>query len=359
MFESILYKLRSGFYNALKSNMRVNLVYILLVLLLLGLFVISFLCGRYSTVTLNKVLRVILHSMFSGIPQTWTQAEAAVIMEFRFPRILASVIVGASLAMAGSTYQVVFSNPVASPDTLGVSNGASFGAVVGILIGASAFGVKIFAFLAGCFVIVLVYMLTYLLDKKKWNITYLLLIGMVISSIFSGMLSVLKYIADPESELPQITYWLMGSFSNVSRTDLGYVLLFFLIGTIPLLMLRWRINLLELDDNEAKTIGVNIVFLRIIVLCSATLLTASSTAITGGISWVGLFIPHIARSLVGNDFRRVLPVSALLGGIFILGMDDLARTLSANELPISVLTSIVGAPLFFVIIAKKRKEHQL
>lgn len=326
---------------------------------LIALFGVSFLCGRYSSVSLNNIPLVLLDTIFPGIPQTWTQAEAAVILEFRFPRILAAILVGASLAMSGATYQVLFSNPVASPDTLGVSNGASFGAVIGILLGLNAFGIKISAFLAGCIVILLVYVLTSLLGKSKWNITYLLLIGMIISSVFSGLLSVLKYVADPESELPQITYWLMGSFANVSRSDLGYVLLFFALGTIPLVLLRWRINLLELDDSEAKTIGVNVVGLRIIAIACATLLTASSTAITGGISWVGLFIPHIARALVGSDFRRVLPVSALLGALFLLGMDDLARSISVNELPISVLTSIVGAPMFFIIIARKRREYQL
>lgn len=326
---------------------------------LIVLFCVSFLIGRYSSISAENVPKILLQTFIPDIQQTWTQAEASVVLEFRFPRILAAILVGSTLGMSGATYQVLFSNPVASPDTLGVSNGASFGAVIGILLGFNAFGVKISAFLAGCLVILLVYVLTSLLGKSKWNITYLLLIGMIISSVFSGLLSILKYVADPESQLPQITYWLMGSFANVSRSDLGYVLLFFALGTIPLVLLRWRINLLELDDSEAKTIGINVVGLRIIAIACATLLTASSTAITGGISWVGLFIPHIARALVGSDFRRVLPVSALLGALFLLGMDDLARSISVNELPISVLTSIVGAPMFFIIIARKRKEYQL
>lgn len=341
------------------NGLSFHLIFAFLITILIIMFIVSFLCGRYSSVSLTNVSLIFLNAIFPNIPQTWTQAEAAVILDFRFPRILAAILVGASLAMSGATYQVLFSNPVASPDTLGVSNGASFGAVIGILLGVNTFGVKISAFMAGCLVILMVYALTSLLGKNKWNITYLLLVGMIISSVFSGLLSILKYVADPESQLPQITYWLMGSFGNVSRSDLGYVLLFFALGTIPLVLLRWRINLLELDDSEAKTIGVNIVGLRIIAIACATLLTASSTAITGGISWVGLFIPHIARALVGSDYRRVLPMSALLGALFLLGMDDLARTISVNELPISVLTSIVGAPMFFIIIARKRREYQL
>lgn len=342
-----------------KAAASFRLVCAVLMVSLIGLFGASFLCGRYSSVSPADIPLVLLHTIFPDIPQTWTQADAAVILEFRFPRILAAVLVGASLAISGATYQVLFSNPVASPDTLGVSNGASFGAVIGILLGASTFGIKISAFVVGCLAILLVYALTSLLGKSKWNITYLLLVGMIISSVFSGLLSILKYAADPESQLPQITYWLMGSFGNVSRSDLGYVLLFFALGTIPLVLLRWRVNLLELDDSEARTIGVNIAGLRIVVIACATLLTASSTAVTGGISWVGLFIPHIARAIVGSDYRRVLPVSALLGLLFLLGMDDLARTISVNELPISILTSIVGAPIFFIIIAGKRREYQL
>lgn len=342
-----------------KKSKSFKAVYALLITALIVLFGVSFLCGRYSTISPSNIPLVLLNAIFPNIPQTWTQTEAAVILEFRLPRIFAAILVGASLSMSGATYQVLFSNPIASPDTLGVSNGASLGAVIGILIGVNAFGIKMSAFLAGCIVILLVYLLTSFLGKSKRNITYLLLIGMIISSVFSGFLSILKYVADPESQLPQITYWLMGSFSNVSRSDLGYVLLFFILGTVPLVLLRWRINLLELDDNEAKTIGVGVMRLRIIAIACATLLTASSTAITGGISWVGLFIPHIARSLIGSDFRRVLPVSALLGALFLLGMDDLARTISVNELPISVLTSIVGAPIFFFIVARRRSEYHI
>lgn len=343
----------------IENRVSFRILWIVLLLALSGLLVASFVCGRYTSVSIKNIPLVLLRSIFSGIPQTWTQTEAAVILEFRFPRIMASILVGASLAMSGATYQVLFSNPVASPDTLGVSNGASFGAVIGILLGASSFGVKISAFFAGCIVIMMVYVLAHLLGEEKLSISYLLLVGMIISSVFSGLLSVLKYVADPESQLPQITYWLMGSFSNVSRSDLGYVVLFFVLGAVPLAFLRWRINLLELDVNEAKTIGVNIIGLRATVILCATLLTASSTAITGGISWVGLFIPHIARMLVGNDFRRVLPISALLGAIFLLTMDDLARMISVNELPISVLTSIIGAPVFFMIISAKRRMHRL
>lgn len=331
-----------------------RLLYCILAAILVMTIGVSFLIGRYH-LSLSNVPRILLHEFIPGITQTWTPTEAAVVLEFRFPRIFAAVFVGAALAMSGATYQVIFSNPVASPDTLGVSSGAAFGAVIGMLISVGSVGVKVSAFFWGCIAVLLVHVLTYFIGKDRWNITFLLLIGMIISSVFSGLLSVLKYVADPDSQLPQITYWLMGSFSNVQRADLGYYSLFFFVGTMPLILLRWRVNLLELDSHEAKTMGINIIALRTVSIASATLLTAASTAITGGISWVGLFIPHIARALVGSDYRRVLPVSAMIGGVFLLCMDNLARSLSVNELPISILTSLIGAPIFFVIIAKRKK----
>lgn len=342
-----------------RKNTSFYIICAVLVVLLAGLFLLSFLCGRYTAVSITNIPKILLQPFFSDIPQAWTQAEASVIREFRFPRIIAAMLVGASLSLSGASYQAVFSNPVASPDTLGVSNGAAFGAVIAILLGASSFTVKISAFFLGCLSVALVYGLTNLLGKDKRNITYLLLTGMIASSVFSGLLSILKYVADPESQLPQITYWLMGSFANASSSDLVYFFCLFLLGSFPLVLLRWQINLLELDDSEAKTMGINIVGIRLTLIVCATLLTASSTAITGGINWVGLFIPHIARMLVGNDSRKVFPVSALLGALFLLGMDDLARTISANEIPISVMTSIIGAPIFFVVIAKKRRAYRL
>ena len=329
-------------------------IYFALTIALFLVMAVSFMCGRYN-LRLAALPRILLHELFPSIPKTWSKVEAAVVLDFRLPRIIAAVFVGAALSMSGATYQIVFSNPVASPDTLGVSSGAAFGAVIGMLSGIGAFAIKISAFFAGCIGVILVHVLTYAIGRDKRNITYLLLTGMIISSVFSGLLSVLKYVADPDSQLPQITYWLMGSFSNVRQPDLGYYLLFFFVGAMPLVLLRWRVNLLELDYQEAKTMGINVVVLRTTVIACATLLTAASTAITGGISWVGLFIPHIARALVGSDYRRVLPVSALLGGIFLLSMDNLARTISVNELPISIMTSLIGAPVFFAIIAKRKK----
>ena len=193
--------------------------------------------------------------------------------------------------------------------------------------------------------------------NNKRNLTvFLILIGMVVSSLFSAALSVLKYVADPVDQLPKITYWLMGSMSNVRPADLSYCVIFFLIGCTPLFLLRWRLNILSLSDTEAKSIGVNIYYLRLVSIVCATLLTSSSVAMTGGISWIGLVIPHIARLLVGNDSRKLLPASALLGGIFLLAMDDIARTITVYELPISILTSLFGAPMFFAILLWRRKQ---
>lgn len=331
-----------------------RVVYTTLLALLLISFFASFLCGRYSAVTPANIPKVLLRCVFPAIEETWTITEAAVILEFRLPRIIASIMVGAALAMSGAAYQALFSNPVASPDTLGVSSGAAFGAALGIILSFGSFGMKISAFAFGCLAVFVVYLLSTLITRGRGETLYLLLIGMVVTAVFSALLAILKYVADPESQLPQITYWLMGSFGNVSLNDVRHYSIFFLTGSIPLFLLRWRINLLSLSNYEAKAIGENTNVLRVITILCATMLTAASTAITGGVSWVGLIIPHIARLLVGYDFKRVLPTSALIGSVFLLLMDDLARTVSVNELPISVLTSIVGAPIFFIVLTKFR-----
>lgn len=338
------------------SNKRFIIIFgTLFAILVITLFV-SFLCGRFSGVSPDNTLKIILHRIFPGIPNTWTATEEAVVMQLRLPRIIAAMMIGTALALSGSAYQALFANPIASPDTLGVSHGASFGAVLGILLNFGNFGMKISAFAIGCIAVSIVYFFASLITRGRNLTIYLLLIGMVVSSMFSAFVSVIKYVADPENQLPQITYWLLGSLNKITLDDIPYYSVFFLMGIIPLLLLSWRMNLLSLSDYEARSIGENTNALRTITILCATLLTAASTAMTGGISWIGLIIPHIARLLVGNDFRKVLPVCALLGSSFLLLMDDLARSISTNEIPISILTSLVGAPVFFVILIKNRRS---
>ena len=327
----------------------------LLLIIVIAVF-ISLCIGRFTQVSIAAIPKILLHKVFPSIRQTWSATEENVIIYLRLPRIIAALIVGASLAISGVSYQSLFKNPVASSDTLGVTASASFGAILGMLFNVSPVGVKLIAFVVGCIVVMGVFLIASKLSGGRNLTVFLILIGMVASSVFQACLSVLKYIADPIDQLPKITYWLMGSFSNVTLSDLPFCILFFLIGATPLLLLRWRQNLLLLSDYEAKSVGENINRLRLITVVCATLLTASTVAMTGGIGWVGLVIPHIARMVVGSDSRKLLPASALMGSLFLLVMDDIARSASVYELPISVLTSLVGAPIFFAIMIRNRRQ---
>ena len=318
------------------------------ILLLLILF--SFALGRFTKINIFDIPKILINQLFSVFKKTWTDVDESVVINLRFPRIIASVIVGASLAISGAAYQALFSNPIASSDSLGVSSSAAFGAVLGFLLNLGAIFVKGLAFIVGCMSVFSIYFISARMNKRRNLTVFLILIGMIISSLFGALLSILKYIADPIDQLPKITYWLLGSMSNVRLSDMYFCVAFFVVGVLPLFLMRWRLNLLALSDAEAKSIGENMNALRFTTIICATLLTASAVAMTGGISWVGLVIPHIARLLVGNDTRKLLPVSALLGGVFLLAMDDLARSISVYELPISILTSLFGAPIFFVIL---------
>lgn len=322
---------------------------LLFICLLIVSVILSFIFGRYSKVSSSDVIYLALNKIFMTSFQVDETAEL-VISELRFPRIIGACMIGASLALSGTAYQALFGNPIASPDTLGVSNSSSFAAVLGIILGASGLTTKILSFIVGTVTVLLVFFLANKLSKGKNLTTYLLLIGMVVSALFSALLSILKYVADPDDKLPQITYWLMGSLSKITNDDIKIYGIIFLVGSIPLIFLRWRLNILSLSDSEIRSIGQNAIVLRIAVVICSTLLTASATSITGGISWVGLIIPHVVRRIVGTDFRYVVPLSCTLGALFLLIMDDIARSISVNELPISILTSLVGAPLFFIVL---------
>lgn len=333
-----------------------TVLYVSLLLMLFILMTVSFYVGRYSGINPLDIPLILLRRLFPFISKDWTDAAEAVIMNLRLPRIVAAVIVGASLAISGASYQSLFANPVASSDTLGVSASAAFGAVLGILFNASEFGIKIISFVVGCVAVAFVFLFASKISKGRNLTIYLILIGMVVSSVFQAFLSLLKYVADPEDQLPKITYWLMGSFSNVGLEDLPYCVGCFIWGILPLILLRWRLNLLSVSDYESKSMGENVNLLRLITVLCATLLTSSSVAMTGGISWIGLIVPHISRLIVGNDTKHLLPTSALLGAIFLLLVDDLARGITVYELPISVITSLVGAPIFFVLLLQNRER---
>lgn len=337
-----------------KFNLNYKLLCVLLFFLSIFAAIVSLSIGRYTNIQLNEIPNILYRAFFlyeSG------DAEVNVLLNLRLPRIVAALFVGASLAIAGTVFQALFSNPIASPDTLGVTQGTSFGAVIGILFGFSSLGMKATAFVIGFFTVIIVYYLSNKISSGRKITLYLLLIGMIFSSIFQAFISLVKYIADPDNQLPQITYWLMGSFSKVSIEDLLPLIIFFFVGATPLYLIRWKLNILTLPTEEAEALGLNVKVLMLLSILCSTLLTSISTTITGGIAWFALLVPHIVRIIVGNDFKKILPVSAFMGSFVMVIMDTISRSISIQELPISIITSLIGAPLFFIILIFKRRSN--
>jgi iron complex transport system permease protein len=280
-----------------------------------------------------------------------------VIFQIRLPRITAAVLVGAALAAAGATYQSLFRNPLASPDILGVSAGAGLGAAAGIFLSLPVAGIQLLAFAFGSFTVLLVYVISRAVRGHD-PVLVLVLAGVVMGTLAGSCISLLKYLADPYDQLPAITFWLLGSLNAVNPADMQVSLLLVGLGLVPLYLLRWRMNLMSLGDEEARALGVNAGRLRLVFIMSATLVTASAVSISGVIGWVGLMIPHIARLLVGPDFARLLPTSMLLGAAYLLGVDDLARTIGEVEISLGILTAFLGAPFFLWLLAHSRRGWQ-
>ena len=334
---------------AFRGARRAMLCIFLLSGLLAALFLASFVIGRYD-VPLGQVMRILL-SPFLPLEETWAPSMRAAIINIRLPRIALACLVGCSLALAGTAYQSVFQNPMAAPDILGASSGACFGAALAILLGFSRGGVTLMAFVFSLLTVALVYLIG--MKTRGSRVVSILLAGVMVSSLFSAGTSYIKLVADPSNELPAITYWMMGSLSGTRLSDVSFALIPMLIGAAPLLLLRWRINILTLGEEEAATLGVNTGLLRLIVVLCATFLTAASVAVSGMIGWVGLVIPHMSRKLVGNDCRVLLPTSMIMGAGFLLLVDNVSRNLLATEIPIGILTAFVGAPFFIYLMTRK------
>lgn len=304
--------------------------------------------GRFE-VEFMTVVKILASHVFP-IEQTWTQMEYNVVMTVRLPRIILALLVGAGLSISGAAFQGMFANPLVSADILGVAAGAGFGASIGILLFGNGFMTQIMALLFGLAAIGFTYMIGGV--GKSLPIFMLVLAGVVTSALFNALISLTKFLADPEEKLPAITYWLMGSLGTASYHDLYLAGPFLFIGMAILLALRWRINLLTLPDDEAKSLGISVNGLKWLVITGATLCTAAAVAIAGIVGWVGLIIPHIARMFVGNNNDKVLPMSLALGGAYLLIIDTLARSLTAAEIPLSILTAIVGAPFFAYLLRR-------
>lgn len=332
----------------MKKKLSYGGIILVLAVILLVTIVGSVTLGRYPIGI--RELCGIIGSRFVNIEPFWSGTQESLLMNHRLPRIILACLVGCSLAAAGASYQGVFQNPMAAPDILGASSGAAFGAALAILLDLGGTWIMVFAF-AGSVATVLLVM--YIGNRARGKrVLGLILAGIMVSSLISSGTSMIKLVADPEDQLPAITYWLMGSLNGTKPQDVWFALVPMTIGLLPLLLLRWRINILTLGDEEARTMGVNAKNLRTTVILSATLVTASAVSVSGVIGWVGLVIPHLTRRLVGNNYRHLMPASMLLGAVFLLLVDNLSRNLFATEIPIGILTSFIGAPFFLYLITR-------
>lgn len=325
---------------------------ILLLILPIVVVIISMGIGRMNISPIE-----VLKSTFEkfGYGYTVNSQTEIVLWTIRFPRILLALLVGAGLSVAGCAFQSLFSNPLATPDTLGVASGASFGAALGILLGFSLIGIQFCALILGMFAV----FLTYISGTGKGNtMNTIVLAGIMIGSLFSALVSFVKFVADTETQLPAITYWLMGSLSTASYETLFLGAPFILVGMIALYLLRWRLNILMLSDDEAKSSGTNINLIRTITIIAATMITGSCVSMCGQVGWVGLIIPHMCRMKFGNNHIALVPASISIGAIFMVIVDTIARSLVATEIPISILTAIIGAP-FFITLMRRSGGWQL
>lgn len=318
------------------------------VLSLAVLVALSFSVGRFA-VAPGDVLKALLAALSGGESGLAKNVEA-VVLQVRGPRVLAAMAVGAALAGAGAAYQNLFKNPLVSPDILGVSAGCALGAGLAILFGLSIVAIQGLAFAGGIAAVSLVLAVGTWVRGRDPILT-LILTGVVVGSLFGAGIALVKYLADPYNQLPAITFWLLGSFAGALPNDLAVALPVMLAGIVPLVLLRWRIDLLALSEDEARSLGLDVAKLRLAVIGCATLVTASAVAIAGVIGWVGLVIPHAARLLVGAGFARVLPLSLVLGAAFMLAVDTICRTVSATEVPPGVATAFVGTPVFILLLA--------
>lgn len=307
--------------------------------------------GKFPVDALD-IVRIVwakLTGTTSGVGGT---AEA-VIWNVRLPRVLAGLLIGAALAASGAVYQGLFHNPLVSPDVLGVSAGASLGAVIGIFISGSVVLIQMLAFLGGLAAVGLVYGLG-AGARDRDPMLILVLAGIAVGALLGAGLSLLKVLADPYNQLPAITFWLLGSLASVTSGDVKSVLPAILIGLVPMFLLRWRMNVMTLNDEEARALGVETRHMRLILIASATLMTSAAVSVCGIVGWIGLVIPHIARMIVGPNFSRLLPTSLLFGGCYLVAVDTLARSIAQIEVPLGILTASIGAPFFLWLLMTSR-----
>lgn len=330
---------------------------LLMAVILVACILLSFLFGRYP-VPFRELCGILADKFLSifglGIEPFWTDAMQAAVWNVRLPRVLMSVLVGACHSAAGAAYQGVFQNPMAAPDVLGASAGAGFGAALAIYVGLSSMYITLAAFGMSLLTVALVFWVSR--HAKGERVLGLVLAGIMVSSLFQAGTSFIKLAADPTNKLPEITYWLMGSLSGAKWSELGFVIWPMLLGLVPLFLLRWRLNVLAMGDDEARAMGVDAGRLRIWLIVAATLVTASSVSVSGMIGWVGLVIPHMVRRICGSDYRWLMPCSMLGGGTFLLIVDNVSRNVTTSGIPIGILTAFIGAPFFLWLITGRGEK---
>lgn len=337
------------------ASMRTGLALSGAAALLVVLFLAALAVGQYP-LSLGDVAAA-LRSGWGGAPPRSELAQT-VVLQVRLPRVLSAMLVGAALAAAGATYQSMFRNPLVSPDILGVSSGAGLGAVLAIFLSLPVAMIQVSSFVGGLAAVAIVYGIARAVRSVHDEVLVLVLAGVIIGALFSAGISLLTYLADPYDQLPVITFWLLGSLASARGAELWTALPSLLFGLLPLVLLRWRVNLMSLGDEEAQALGINTTVVRLALIAAATLMSAAAVSMAGMVGWVGLVVPHMARMLVGPNYARLLPVALLLGAAYLLVVDTLARNVAHIEIPLGVLNALVGAPFFLMLLARTRKTWQ-
>lgn len=329
-------------------GVRVGLLALGVAVLALG----SFALGRYS-VAPGTVVRVLADEVI-GRGGSWSPTDSDVIVQIRLPRILGALLVGAALAASGATYQCMFRNPLVSPEILGVSAAAGFGASLAVLVGVPQGVLQLLAFGFG----VLAAAVSVLIGRIVGNGSPIVLVlaGVVVGALFNALISCAQFLANPDTTLPEITYWLFGSLGRVSLGGLALPVVIVTVCLAALWVVRWPLTVLATGEDEARTLGVDRRLVWLVVIAASTLMTATAVSVAGIVGWVGLVIPHLARLIVGPSFNRLLPASALLGAGYLLAVDDVARSVTALDIPIGILTALVGAPFFVVLLARAGRQ---
>ena len=320
---------------------------VILIVLPFAAAIIALGIGRMS-IAPGEVLDVLRANLSGG--HAANELAEKTIMQLRLPRIILAVLVGAGLSVSGCAFQSLFANPLATPDTLGVASGAAFGAALGILLGFDLIGIQIMGLAMGGAAVALTWLAGS--GRDRGGLSYIVLSGIMIGSPFSALISFIKFAADAESQLPAITYWLMGGLDKANYHTLALGAPVIIAGIILFILIRWRMNLLPLSDDEAKASGVDIRLLRAVTVVAATAITASCVSMCGQVGWVGLLIPHMCRMVFGNNHLSIVPASVSFGAVFMIIVDTMARSISAAEIPVSILTAIIGAPVFIILMRR-------